>query len=191
MRKSILLLLLLPLFAAAQKLPTIEEKANGLKKYEGYFPFYWDENSNKLWLEVDKFDTEFLYVVSLPGGLGSNDIGLDRGLLGEDRVVKFSRTGRKVLLIQPNYSYRALSNSASERRAVEQAFAQTTVWGFTVEAESNDKVLVDATDFLLRDAMKVSNSIRRMRQGNYVLDKTRSAMYLPRTKNFPLNSELE
>lgn len=191
MRKSILLLLLLPLFTAAQKLPSIEDKTNGLKKYEGYFPFYWDENTGKLWLEVDKLDTEFLYVVSLPAGLGSNDIGLDRGLLGEDRVVKFSKTGRKLLLIQPNYAYRALSNDAAERRAVEQAFAQTTVWGFTVEAESNGKVLVDATDFLLRDAMKVSNSIRRLRQGNYVLDKTRSAMYLPRTKNFPLNSELE
>ena len=191
MRKSILWLLLLPLFTTAQKLPSIEDKTNGLKKYEGYFPFYWDENSGKLWLEIDKLDTEFLYVVSLPSGLGSNDIGLDRGLLGEDRVVKFTKTGRKVLLIQPNYGYRALSNDAAERRAVEQAFAQTTVFGFTVEAESNGKVLVDATDFLLRDAMKVSNSIRRMRQGNYMLDKTRSAMYLPRTKNFPLNSELE
>lgn len=191
MRKSILWLLLLPLFTTAQKLPSIEEKTNGLKKYEGYFPFYWDENSGKLWLEIDKLDTEFLYVVSLPSGLGSNDIGLDRGLLGEDRVVKFTRTGRKILLIQPNYSYRALSNDAAERRAVEQAFAQTTVFGFTAEAESNGKVLVDATDFLLRDAMKVSNTIRRMRQGNYALDKTRSAMYLPRTKNFPLNSELE
>lgn len=191
MKKSILWLLLLPLFTTAQKLPSIEDKTNGLKKYEGYFPFYWDENSGKLWLEIDKLDTEFLYVVSLPSGLGSNDIGLDRGLLGEDRVVKFTKTGRKVLLIQPNYGYRALSNDAAERRAVEQAFAQTTVFGFTVEAESNGKLLVDATDFLLRDAMKVSNSIRRLRQGNYVLDKTRSAMYLPRTKNFPLNSELE
>lgn len=183
--------MLFPLFTTAQKLPSIEEKTNGLKKFEGYFPFYWDENTGKLWLEIDKLDTEFLYVVSLPSGLGSNDIGLDRGLLGEDRVVKFTRTGRKILLIQPNYSYRALSNDAAERRAVEQAFAQTTVFGFTVEAESNGKVLVDATDFLLRDAMKVSNTIRRMRQGNYALDKTRSAMYLPRTKNFPLNSELE
>nr|WP_294903154.1 zinc-dependent metalloprotease [uncultured Lacibacter sp.] len=191
MRKLILLLLLIPLFTTAQKLPSIEEKTNGLKKYEGYFPFYWDENTGKIWLEVDKLDTEFLYVVSLPSGLGSNDIGLDRGLLGEDRIVKFSKIGRKILLIQPNYSYRALSNDAAERRAVEQAFAQTTVWGFTVEAESNGKFLVDATDFLVRDAMKVSNSIRRMRQGNYMLDKTRSAMYLPRTKNFPLNSELE
>ena len=105
MRKSILWLLLLPLFTAAQNLPagrqglpSIEEKTNGQKKYEGYFPFYWDENTGKLWLEVDKLDTEFLYVVSLPSGLGSNDIGLDRGLLGEDRVVKFSKVGRKIQL---------------------------------------------------------------------------------------------
>lgn len=198
MRKYFFLLLLLPLSIAAQNLPagrqglpTIEEKTNGLKKYEGYFNFYWDENTGKVWLEVDKLETELLYVVSLPGGLGSNDIGLDRGLLGDDRVVKFSKVGRKILLIQPNYGYRALSNDNAEKRAVEQSFAQSTIWGFTVEAESNGKFLVDATDFFMRDAMKVSNTIRRMRQGNYQLDKTRSAMYLPRTKNFPMNSELE
>jgi len=198
MRKYFFLLLLLPLLIAAQNLPagrqglpTIEEKTNGLKKYEGYFNFYWDENTGKVWLEVDKLDTEILYVVSLPAGLGSNDIGLDRGLLGDDRVVKFSKVGRKILLVQPNYGYRALSNDNAEKRAVEQSFAQSTIWGFALEAESNGKYLVDATDFLMRDAMKVSNAIRRMRQGNYLLDKSRSAMYLSRTKNFPLNSELE
>lgn len=198
MRRYFFLLLLLPLTIAAQNqpagrqgLPSIEEKTNGLKKYEGYFNFYWDENSGKVWLEVDKLDTEILYVVSLPAGLGSNDIGLDRGLLGDDRVVKFNKVGRKILLVQPNYGYRALSNDNAEKRAVEQSFAQSTIWGFTLEAESNGKYLVDATDFLMRDAMKVSNAIRRMRQGNYTLDKSRSAMYLPRTKNFPLNSELE
>lgn len=191
MRKYFFLLLLLPLFTAAQKLSTIEEKTNGLKKYEGYFTFYWDENTGKLWLEVDKLETEFLYVISLPAALGSNDIGLDRGLLGDDRVVKFTKVGRKILLVQPNYGYRALSNDNAEKRAVEQSFAQSTIWGFTAEAESNGKYLVDATDFLLRDAMKVSNTIRRNRQGNYQLDKSRSALYLPRTKNFPFNSELE
>ena len=191
MRKYFFLLLVLPFLSQAQKLPSIEEKINGLKKYEGYFHFYWDENSGKLWLEVDKLDTEFLYVVSLPAALGSNDIGLDRGLLGDDRVVKFNKVGRKLLLVQPNYGYRALSNDVAEKRAVEQSFAQSTIWGFTVEAESNGKYLVDATDFLMRDAMKVSNTIRRNRQGNYQLDKSRSAMYLPRTKNFPFNSELE
>jgi hypothetical protein len=198
MNKGFIFLLLFPFISPAQNqtvvkqnLPSIEEKINNLKKKEGYFSFYWDENTGKVWLEIDKIETEFLYVVSLPAGLGSNDIGLDRGLLGEDRVVKFSKVGRKLLLIQSNYGYRALSNDAAEKRAVEQSFAQSTIWGFNVEAESNGKYLVDATDFLLRDAMKVSNTIRRMRQGNYQLDKSRSAMYLPRTKNFPNNSELE
>ena len=191
MRIILLLLSAFPFFVAAQKLPSIEEKTKDLKRYEGFFNFYWNENAGKLWLEVDKLETEILYVVSLPAGIGSNDIGLDRGLLGEDRVVKFQKVGRKLLLVQPNYAYRAVTTDKAEQQAVEQSFAQSTIWGFTVEAESNGKVLVDATDFLLRDAMKVSNTLRRMKQGNYQPDKTRSAMYLPRTKNFPLNSELE
>lgn len=191
MRKRILFLFIVPLITTAQKLPTIEEKTKDLKKYEGFFNFYWDENTGKVWLEVDTLDTEILYTVSLPAGLGSNDIGLDRGLSGGGRIVKFSKTGRKILMIQPNYEYRAVTKDAAEKRAVEQSFAQSTLWGFTFEAESNNHYLVDATDFLLRDAMQVANRIKSNQQGNYVLDKARSAIYLPRTKNFPLNTELE
>ncbi len=153
--------------------------------------FYWDENAGKIFLEINKLDSEILYQSSLPAGIGSNDIGLDRGLLGSTTIVKFSRVGRKILMIEPNYNYRAITNDAAEKRAVEQSFAQSTLWGFAVEAESNNKVLVDATDFILRDAMQVANRIRNMQQGNYALDKTRSAIYLPRTKNFPQNTEIE
>ena len=191
MRKLIVFLFVAPIFCLAQKLPTIEEKTKELKKHEGFFNFYWDENTGKIWLEVDTLDTEILYTVSLPAGLGSNDIGLDRGLSGGGRIVRFSKTGRKILLIQPNYEYRAVTKDAAEKRAVEQSFAQSTLWGFTVEAESNNHYLVDATDFLLRDAMQAANRMKSNQQGNYVLDKTRSAIYLPRTKNFPLNSEFE
>jgi hypothetical protein len=189
------LLLLLAFFlsspAWAQKLPSVEEKTAGLRKMEGFMPVYWDESSGKLWLEIARLDSEILYVMSLPAGLGSNDIGLDRGLLGGGRIVRFSRTGRKILMTEPNYGYRALSNDARERRAVEQSFAQSVLWGFMVEAESPGRALVDATDFLLRDAMQAANRIRRMQQGNYSLDKSRSAVYLPNTRNFPLNTELE
>jgi hypothetical protein len=187
----ILLLMACSFLQAQQKLPTIEEKTAGLKKYEGYISFYWDDNAGKLWLELDKLDTELLYQTSLPAGLGSNDIGLDRGLLGSTTVVKFLKVGHKVLLIQPNYDYRAVTEDPAERRAVEQSFAQSALWGFIVEAESNGHVLVDATDFMLRDAMKVANRLKGSQQGNYALEKTRSAMYLPRTKNFPQNTELE
>src|SRR5690242_11500258 len=155
-----LFLCLLSLSVQAQKLPTIEEKTNGLKKSEGFFNFYWDDNNGKLWIEIDKFDTSFLYITSLPAGLGSNDIGLDRGLLGDTRIVKFEKIGRKILMVQPNYNYRAVTQDAAEKRSVEQSFAQSTIWGFTVEAESNGKELVDATDFLLRDAMRVGNRLK-------------------------------
>ncbi|MDQ6610070.1 MAG: zinc-dependent metalloprotease [Bacteroidota bacterium] len=175
----------------SQKLPTLEEKTTGLKKSEGFLSFYWDDATGKLWLDVNKLDSEFLYVTSLPAGLGSNDIGLDRGLIGDSRIVKFNRVGRKILLTEPNYSYRATSGDKAEQRAADQSFAQSTLWGFTVEAESNGHYLVDATDFLLRDAMQVSNRLRNMRQGAYLADKTRSAIYPDRTKNFPLNTEME
>jgi Met-zincin/Domain of unknown function (DUF5117) len=187
----VLFLFLFPVAISAQTLPSIEDKTKGLKKYEGYLNYYWDEAAGKIWLEIDKFDSELLYVISLPAALGSNDIGLDRGLLGDDRIIKFNRVGRKILMIQPNYAYRAITDDKAEKKAVEQSFAQSTLWGFTIEAESNGHALVDATDFLLRDAMKAGNRIRGMRQGNYSFDKSRSAIYLPQSKNFPQNTELE
>jgi hypothetical protein len=191
MKISLLLLFFLPLALLAQKLPTIEEKTKDMKKYEGFFNFYWDDASGKIWLDVNKLDLEFLYVTTLPAGLGSNDVGLDKGLLTSNRLVRFNRVGRKILMVQPNYSFRANSNNAFERRAVEQSFASSTLWGFTVEAESNGHALMDATDFLIRDAGDVINSLRRTKQGNFSIDRNRSAVYLANTKNFPFNSEME
>lgn len=175
----------------AQQLAGIEAKIAGMKKYPGFFEFYYDEKQDKVFLLIDKFDTEFLYVESLTAGVGSNDIGLDRNQLGRERVVKFDRRGPKVLLTEINYSYRALSNNAAERKAVEEAFAQSVLWGFTMVAEEGGKVLVDASDFLLQDVHDVTGTLRNTQQGNYTLDKSRSAMYLPRTKNFPQNTEFE
>ena len=169
----------------------IQAKVAGMKKYEGYFEYYFDEKQDKIHVVVDKLNTEFLYVNSLAAGIGSNDIGLDRGQLGNERVVKFDKRGSKVLLIQPNYRYRAITNNAMEQRAVEQAFAQSVLWGFTVEAEEGNRVLVDITDFLLADAHNVSGRLMQAKQGNYSLDKSRSALYSPRIKNFPKNSEFE
>ena len=191
MKFTLLLFFFLPSVVLSQKLPSIEEKTSGMKKYEGFFNFYWDDATGKIWLDINKLDSGFLYVTTLPAGLGSNDVGLDKGLLTSNRLVKFNRVGRKLLMVQPNYSFRANSTNAFERRAVEQSFASSTIWGFTVEAESNGHALVDATDFLLRDAGDVINQLRRSRQGNFLVDKSRSAIYLPNTKNFPFNSELE
>jgi len=191
MRKFIVLFLLLPFLAKSQTIPSIADKTKNLKSYAGFLNFYWDEHSGKVYLEINKLNSEILYQTSLPAGLGSNDIGLDRGLLGTTSLIKFTRTGNKILMVQPNYAYRAITDNAAERRAVEQSFAQSTLWGFTVEAEGNGSVLVDATAFLMRDAMQVANRLAQAKQGNYSIDGTRSVIYLPQTKNFPLNTEFE
>jgi hypothetical protein len=159
--------------------------------YPGYFPFYWDAKTGQVWMEIDKLDQEFLYVHSLSAGLGSNDVGLDRNQLGRTRIVKFHRIGPKVMLIQPNYAFRAKSEDPDERKAVEDAFARSVIWGFKAEAQEEGHVLVDLTAFLLRDAHGVVNRIRRSRQGSFRVDTSRSAIYLPNSRNFPKNSELE
>lgn len=191
MNRLLCLLLVFPLCLHAQKLPDIAEKTSQMQLLEGFFPVFWDPSAGKLWLQIDRFDIEFLYVMSMPGGLGSNDIGLDRGLLGGGRVVSFQRHGRKVLITEPNYAFRALSDDVLERRAVQQSFARSVLWGFQVEAESNGKVLIDLTEFLTRDAMQAANRIRRMQQGNYTLDRNRSVLEKAGTRNFPLNTEME
>jgi hypothetical protein len=153
----------------------IAGKTAGLKKLPGYFELYYDEKQDKMFLLIDKLSTEFLYVESLTAGIGSNDIGLDRNQLGRDRIVKFERIGPKVLLIEPNQQYRAVSSNPAERKAVEEAFAQSVLFGFTVLAEENGKVLVDATDFFMQDVHDVIGTLRSAQQGTYSLDKTRSA----------------
>src|SRR5437660_3203326 len=154
---------------------TIGEKTAGIEKLPGYFNLYWDAKQGKLWLEVDKWGTEFLYQSGLPAGIGSNDIGLDRGQLGATRMVRFDRSGPKVLLVQENLEYRALSQDPDERRAVRDSFAESALWGFTAAAEEKDRALVDATDFFLRDAHHVPEALRRTKQGAYRLDLSRSA----------------
>ena len=187
--------LFIVLFVALFSLPataqTIAAKTANLQKIDGYVPLYWDAASGKMWMEIARLNTELLYQTSLPAGIGSNPIGLDRGQLGGTYIVQFERVGPKVLMIQPNYRYRALSNDEAERRAVADSFARSVIWGFKVEASEGDKVLVDATSFFLRDAHGVAERLRGSRQGNFRFDEARSTFYLPRTKGFLKNSEVE
>src|SRR5688500_6079981 len=107
MRTTILLLCFLPLLLFAQKPVSIEEKTKNMKASPGFFPFYWDEGSGKIWLQVPAGTTEFLYVTSLPSGLGSNDVGLARGITGRSTLLRINRVGNKLLLTEPNYNCRA------------------------------------------------------------------------------------
>ncbi len=169
-------------------IPSISDKTAGMQAIDGYFPMYWDESAGTLWLEISRFDQEELYLSGLSAGLGSNDIGLDRGQT-RSRLVVFERVGPKIFMVQRNYQFRADSDNADERRTVEDAFATSILWGFTVAAETDGRVLLDTTDFLLRDTHGV---VPRLRQdGQYRVDPSRSAVYLERTKGFPQNTEID
>ncbi|HEY3443842.1 MAG TPA: zinc-dependent metalloprotease [Paludibaculum sp.] len=172
------------LLAAAP--PALDKSA----RVEGFVPFYWGAKG-EIWLEVTQPGREFLYVTSLPAGVGSNDIGLDRGQLGETSVVRWERSGNKILLIASNQSFRANSSDENERRAVKESFAESVLWGFEASVQEDGRVLVDATNFFLRDAHGVGETLQKARQGTYRLDASRSAFYTPRTKNFPKNTEVE
>src|ERR1700741_4788415 len=110
--------------ASAAATPTIAEKTKDAQKLPGYFNLYWDAKQGKLWLEIDKWENPFIYQSSLPAGIGSNDIGLDLGQVGSKSIVRFERSGPKVLLVQTNLDYRAVSNDADEKRAVRDSFAE-------------------------------------------------------------------
>jgi len=170
---------------------SIGDKVKDLVHMDGFFDLYWDQQTGQLLLQVDRMGDEFIYQSSMPRGVGSNDLGLDRGQLGATRLVEFYRSGPKVLMIQKNTDYRAVSNDAAERMAVESSFARSVVWGFELVAETNGSVLVDATDFFLRDAHDISNRLSRSQQGSYKADPARSAVFLPRTRAFPDNTEIE
>ena len=173
------------------KLNMLQSKALA---YQGFFDFYYEESSGKVFLKVNKerqIDTEFLYINSLSAGIGSNDIGLDRGQLGDERVVYFSKAGNKLLLIQPNLKYRASTENALEKQSVKEAFAESVLFGFPIVETSSAEYLIEMTPFLMQDTHGVSQRLKRSKQGSFKLDKSRSAVSLDRTKAFPKNIELD
>ncbi|MDE2754520.1 MAG: zinc-dependent metalloprotease [Gemmatimonadota bacterium] len=172
----------------AGALPTIEERTASMELMDGFVPMYWDDAGGRIWLEIAEWDTDVLHASGIGAGLGSNDIGIDRGQLAGSRVVRFRRVGPKVLMIQPNYRFRASSDNPAERKAVEDAFAPSTLWGFEAVAATADRVLIDFTPFLLQD---IAGFAGRLRPGTYRLDQSRSSVYLPMVMNFPDNTEME
>ena len=168
--------------------PAIAERTKNLKKIDGFYPLYWDENAGKLFVEIPKLETEILYSTGMATGLGSNDIGIDRGQTTGSRIVKFERSGPRILMVQPNYQYRALTQNAAEARTVRDAFARSVLWSFPVAAASDGRYLVDYTDFLVRDATEIAG---RLSPGTYRFEAGRSSVYAAALAAFPRNSEME
>jgi hypothetical protein len=164
------------------------------KEYNGFFNFSYDDNTGKLYLKVNKtsqVNADFLYINGLSAGIGSNDIGLDRGQLGNERVVHFSKMGDKLMLVQPNLDYRSTSDNVLEQASIAQAFAQSVLFGFQIIESTAEDYIIEMTPFLMQDAHGVAQRLKSTKQGSYRVDKSRSAIAVNRTKNFPENSEFD
>lgn len=175
--------------AEAKASVTITSFTQNFKKFNGYFNFYYDQKSGKIYLEVDKLNHDFLYFSSLSTGVGNG--GPERGQ-ASSALVKFIKEGPKVLLIQPVTRFRAASQNQDEMNAVESNFAKSVIFGFVPVATEGDKVLIDLTSFIVRDSQGIGN--RMGGQGaasSYRVDDSRSVVYMPNTKNFPKNTEFE
>jgi Met-zincin/Domain of unknown function (DUF5117) len=167
-----------------------------MHRMPGFLPLHWEAKTGKLYLEIPRLDVDMLYFDSLPNGTGSNDLGLDRGQVSEARLVRFERFGPRILLVQPNQFFRSSSSDAAEQLAVRQSFPESILGSFSVVAENPPgnaagvgAVLVDATEFFLRDAHGVADALAK--QGTYKLDAARSVIAIDATKVFPKNTEVE
>ena len=196
MKKTIFLVAIIILFQAnalAQnknkvKPASVLENTQGFK---GFFNFNYNEKEDALYLTVKELNKEFLYVNSLSAGVGNNDLGLDRGQLGDERVVYFSKSGNKLMLIQPNLRYRSTSDNPLEQRSIKEAFAKSVLFGFPIVESNNSGYVINLTPFLMQDAHGVSKRLKQRKQGSYSVDKSRSAVFLERTKAFPKNIEFD
>ena len=180
-----------PLTAQTANVPTISDRTAGMERIEGFFNLYWDASTGSLFWEISELDQEFLYQISMGSGLGSNPIGIDRGQLRGTHILRAQRVGPRILLVEPNYQYVARSPNETEVQAVRDAFAPSVHWGFDVAAETDGRVLVDATQFFLRDARGVVDQIAARGQGNFSLDPSRSVIHMPAVASFPENTEVE
>ena len=161
------------------------------QSFNGFFDFTYSHKKDLIYLTVKELDKQFLYVNSLSQGMGNNDIGLDRGQLGRERVVLFSKSGNKLMLIQPNLRYRSTSENPLEQRSVKEAFAKSVLFGFPIIEITKEGYLIDLTPFLMSDAHGVSKRLEDLNEGSFEIDKSRSAVSLERTKAFPKNIELD
>jgi hypothetical protein len=180
--------------SAGGGMPTIEAKTAAMRHMQGFLPLHWDAKNGRLYLEIPQLNVDMLYFNSLPQGTGSNDLGLDRGQVSAAKLVRFERIGPKILLIRPNEYFRSSAREPAEQLAVRQSFPESILGSFTVAAENSaggepGAVLVDATDFFIRDEHGVLEALAK--QGSYKLDAARSAIAIDATKVFPKNTEVE
>lgn len=155
---------------------------------DAMLPVRYDAATGKVFLTIRRPGEEMLYLNTLAGGLGA--LGLDRGQLGAEAVVRFERNGARVHMVQINTVHRAFGGDSALRRSVEESFPRSVLASFPIVNQGAAGIVVDATDFFLSDVFDVVGAIRSARNGSVRIDKDRSSIVAANTKAFPTNTEI-
>ena len=163
----------------------------GMEAIPGFLPAFWDARKGKVFIEPRLDGEELLYVVSLPAGLGSNRVGLDRAQLGPQHVAYFRRIGPKVLLVAPIL----IGRRARRRSRASRSGRLLCVVG-PVGASRSRRRTTGAFSSMPPTSFFATHTAWRARcaaaqQGGFSLDPKRSAPWMESTRGYPDNTELE
>ncbi|WP_417490459.1 zinc-dependent metalloprotease [Maricaulis sp.] len=175
--------------------PGYAETTADLSRLEGLFTVHVDEGDGRILAELTPQDDgslgRVIYTAWLASGLGSNPVGLDRGLGADSQILRFFRVNDHVFAEFENNRYQALGAEAPERQATEQSFARSIVWSSEIVAEQDGRVLVDLSGFLTRDPIGAVGQLDEAEQGSFTIDADRSAALTGSVRAFPLNVEID
>ncbi len=167
----------------------------GLERQSGLFTLHRAPAGGKVLATLPAADAKgfigrYIYAVRLASGVGSNPLGLDRGLGDSGRLLTWRRVGDQVLAEIDNTDYRAVSDDADERRAVYESFARSVIFATPILSSDATSLTIDLTKFVSRDAFGLATHLAERGQGAFRLDPARSFA----TRNalaFPDNVEIE
>ncbi len=168
----------------------------GLTAQDGLFTTFADAKTGRLLArlptpDVNGVSLRVVYLASLGAGMGSNPVGLDRGITTEPVVLAFRIVAGQVLAVAENHAFIADSDDPNERRAVRESFAESVLWAGAAAAIDGDGVLVDLSSFVARDALGIAAHLKERSQGSFSLDAGRSLLDAAATLVFPNNVEAE
>ena len=167
-----------------------EDAAEAVASTEGFIPLELTEDG-KLIATLpapgeDGTSLRAIHAMSLTAGLGSNPLGLDRGLGERGRVIRFRVIGERVTAEAENTQFVALTDNDDERRAVEQSFGRSILWSKKAEEVTDEFVKVDISDLVLSDLMDLGEGL-----GGFSMDKDRSMILGEALLGFPDNTEID
>ena len=172
--------------------PDVSKSAKSAwQRIDGYVPLYWDHSRGRLLMEVPEPGQDVLFFGGAAQGVGSVALGLDWGARYFSSVIYFQRVGPRVQVVERNLKFRALAGNDALHRELSNSFAESMLASLPIESEENGKLIADATPLIIRDSANIEGYLRQAKQGAYKLDAARSFVYLPRTKGFERNTEME